>query len=164
MRISAERRHCDRNVTVVRELSSVVLRELFPLPLALGVAAERGPTVRLTAEPRTVRLRRVLPTEPSRREWLLEVEVEVPAVDPEQELLVSEGFLVDGSNGRAIGVVEQVEALGDPPAVASLILRAGWFGRRRLRVGADAVEALIPGERRLIIDESSLTPTRSDDA
>lgn len=164
-RISPKLRGCDRNVTVAGERSSVVLRELFPLPLAaaLSVATERGPSVRLAAGPRTLRLYRVLSGEIAGRKWLLEVEVEIPEVDPEQVLLTSEGYLVDGSNGSAIGVVDEVETAGDPPAVSGLVIAAGWFGRRLLRVDATAIETLLPDERRVIIDESRLTPARGDD-
>lgn len=150
--------------TVSRERPTLVLRELVSLPLATAPApAEAGPSLLLSAVPRTLRLRRVLPRE-SGRDWLLDVEVEVPAFDPEQLLLKSEGYLVDGANGSAIGVVEQVEAAGDPPVAATLLLSAGWFGRRRLRIDVGAVEALLPDERRLIVDESRLTPARGDEA
>jgi hypothetical protein len=152
-------------VTVFGERSSVVVRELFSLPLGpVALGADRGPSVILTAPLRALRLRRVLPAAGSGREWLLEVEVEVPAIDPEQLLLTSEGYLVDGSNGAAIGVVERVESSGDPPATSALLVAAGWFGRRRLRIDATAIEALLPEERRVIVDESRLTPVHGDQA
>jgi hypothetical protein len=165
VRISPGHRGCDRVVTVFGERSTVVLRELFSLPLAsAALRGDRGPSLLLAAPDRALRLRRVLPATGTGRDWLLEVEVDVPAIDPEQLLLRSEGFLVDGSNGAAIGVVERAESSGDPPAVSALVVAAGWFGRRRLRVDATAIEALLPEERLLIVDESRLTPVHGDDA
>lgn len=81
----------------------------------------------------------------------------MPAFDPERLLLECEGFLVDTSDGREIGVVDAVETAGEPPVATTLLIAAGWFGRRQLRVSAMAVEALLPDERRVIVDESSVT-------
>jgi hypothetical protein len=101
-----------------------------------------------------VRLRRELTPSTSDRAWLLEVEVEVPVIDPERVLAECEAFLVDGRDGRQIGVVDRVERAGTAGRASALLIAAGWFGRRRLRVEAQAVEALVPEERRLIVDET----------
>jgi hypothetical protein len=118
--------------------------------------------VRLSARPRLLRLRRELAPSASGRVWLLEVEVEVPAIDPERLLAQCEDFLVDGSDGRQIGVVDRVERSGTAGAASALLVAVGWFGRRRLRVDAHAIEALVPEERRLIVDESRVYPVGRD--
>ena len=89
---------------------------------------------------------------------MLEVEVEVPAVDPERLLTECEEFLVDGRDGLQIGVVDRVERSGREGPASALLIATGWWGRRRFRVDAQAVEALLPGERRVIIDESRMEP------
>jgi hypothetical protein len=109
-----------------------------------------------------LRLRRALPSSAGERVWLLELEVEVPAIDPERLLAECEGFLVDGRDGRNIGVVEGVETSVVTGEAVALLVSAGWFGRRRLRVVAQAVEALEPEERRLIVDETRVAPVRTD--
>jgi hypothetical protein len=110
--------------------------------------------VRLSALPRVLRLRRELTVAASDRAWLLEVEVEVPAIDPERILAECEDFLVDDRDGSQIGVVDRVERAGPAGGASALLISAGWFGRRRLRVEAQAVEALVPEERRVIVDEA----------
>jgi hypothetical protein len=133
----------------------MVLYETLPLALAQATApGSEGPIVRLSARPRLLRLRRELTVTASERAWLLEVEVEVPAIDPERVLAECEAFLVDGSDGRQIGVVDRVERAGAAGCASALLISAGWFGRRRLRVEAQAVEALVPEERRVIVDEA----------
>jgi hypothetical protein len=117
----------------------------------------------LTARPRVLRLRRQLSSSAGERAWLLEIEVEVPAIDPERLLGECEEFLVDGSDGRRIGVVERVERSPATGATSALIVSAGWFGRRRLRIDVEAVEALVPAEGRVIVDESRVTSTPTDD-
>jgi hypothetical protein len=118
--------------------------------------------MRLSARPRLLRLRRELPSSSSERNWLLELEVEVPAIDPERLLAECEEFLVDGRDGRQIGVVERVETSVATGEASALLVSAGWFGRRRLRVDAQAVEALVPAERRVIVDESRVTSAHAD--
>jgi hypothetical protein len=132
----------------------MILRETLPLAVAQwAFSSSEGPTVHIPAELRSVRIRRELPSAEGERAWLLELEVEVPAVEPERLLAECEGFLVDGRDGRPIGVVEQVEL--SPAGLASaLLLSAGWFARRRLRVDTQAVEALMPEAHRVIVDES----------
>jgi hypothetical protein len=88
--------------------------------------------------------------------------VEVPAIDPERLLAECEHFLVDGSDGSHIGVVDRVERSRPAGAVSALVIAAGAFGRHRLRVDAQAIEAILPAERRVIIDESRVHPVASD--
>ena len=133
----------------------MVLYETLPLALVQANApGGEGPIVRLSARPRVLRVRRELTVPASERAWLLEIEVEVPAIDPEQVLAECEAFLVDGRDGRQIGVVDRVERAGTAGRASALLIAAGWFGRRRLRVEAQAVEALVPEERRVIVDEA----------
>jgi hypothetical protein len=142
----------------------MVLHETLPLALAQPATPScQGPTVRLSARPRALRLRRELPSSASGRTWLLEVEVEVPEIDPELLLTECEGFLVDGSDGGEIGVVDTVERSRSTGVASALLVSAGWFGRRRLRVDADAIEALIPAERRVIVDETRVTSVGNHD-
>jgi hypothetical protein len=141
----------------------MILHETFPLALAQPSAPSgEPPSVRLSARPRVLRLRRELPSSTGERTWLLEVEVEVPVMDPEQVLAECEDFLVDGTDGRQIGVVDRVERSGAAGGASALVVSAGWFGRRRLRVEAQAVEALVPEERRVIVDESRVHPLGRD--
>jgi hypothetical protein len=133
----------------------MVLYETLPLALAqANTPGGEGPIVRLSARPRVLRLRRDLSVAASDRAWLLEVEVELPAIDPERVLAECEAFLVDARDGRQIGVVDRVERAGRAGRASALLIAAGWFGRRRLRVEAEAVEALVPEERRVIVDEA----------
>lgn len=142
----------------------LILQETLPLALAQPAASStEGPSVRLAARLRTLRLRRKLPSSATERTWLLELEVEVPAIDPERVLAECEDFLVDGRDGRHIGVVERVEKSGPTGGASALLVSAGWFGRRRLRVDTQAIEALIPAERRVIVDESRVASVGDDD-
>jgi hypothetical protein len=142
----------------------MVLYETLPLALAQANApGGEGPIVRLSARPRVLRLRRELSVAASDRGWLLEVEVEVPAIDPERVLAECEAFLVDARDGRQIGVVDRVERAGRAGRASALLIAAGWFGRRRLRVEAEAVEALVPEERRVIVDEARVHEVDRDD-
>jgi hypothetical protein len=84
------------------------------------------------------------------------MEVDVPWVDPERVLVECEGFLVDGSDGREIGVVDRVEP-SERGGAAALLVAGGLFGGRQLRVEADGVETVLPEERRLIVDPSRVT-------
>lgn len=131
----------------------VILHEV--LSLALVQAAESagaGPSMRLSARSRVLRFRREHASSSSGRVWLLELEVEVPEIDPEQLLATCEDFLVDDADGQRLGVVEQVERSVATGEVSALLVAAGWFGRRRLRVDVSAVQALVPAERRVIVE------------
>jgi hypothetical protein len=141
----------------------MILRETLPLAVAQwAFSSSEGPTVHIPAELRSVRIRRELPSAEGERAWLLELEVEVPAIDPERLLAECEEFLVDGRDGRRIGIVEGVEKSVATGEASTLLVSAGWFGRRRLRVDAQAIEALVPAERRLIVDESRVAPACMD--
>jgi hypothetical protein len=141
----------------------MVLHETLPLARAQATApSSEGPIVRLSVLPRALWLRRQLPSSAGRRGWMLELEVRVPAIDPERVLAECEDFLVDGRDGRQIGVVDYVERSGPAGSASALLVAAGWFGRRRLRVDAQAVEALMPEERRVIVDESRVQPVDRD--
>lgn len=109
-----------------------------------------GPLLCMHASPGTVRVRRRLPAEGGTRPWLLELEIEVTIPDPEEILAACEGFLVDDSNGRDVGVVEEVET-GPDGAALSLLVAGGWFGRRRRRIPVDAIETIEPGGRRIVV-------------
>lgn len=120
-------------------------------------AAGAGADVCVWASRRRLRLGRRL--RPSAADgWRVEVEIEVPDVDPEQVLCECEDFLVDGLDGREIGVVDQVETSAATGRASALFVAAGWFGRRRLRIDAHAVMALLPADRRVIVDESRVYP------
>jgi hypothetical protein len=141
----------------------MLIHETLPLAVVLPTApASAWPAVRLSARPRVLRLRRELPQAASGRRWLLEVEIEVPAIDPERLLAQCEDFLVDGTDGRQIGVVDRVERSSAEGFASALLVSAGWLGRRLLRVDAHAIEALLPEERRLIVDPSGAHPVDRD--
>jgi hypothetical protein len=124
----------------------------LPLPRAELVASNADPELRVTASARALRVRRRLPSAGT-REWLLDLEVELPDIDPEDLLARCDGFLVDGRDGSEIGIVEEVETSGPASRVSALIVSSGWFGRRRYRLDADDVAAVIPAERRIVIGD-----------
>jgi hypothetical protein len=95
---------------------------------------------------------------------VLELEFELPTDDPEQLLAECEDFLVDGSNGERIGVVDRVEREGEAGRVSGLLAAGGWFGRRHLRVERKAIEQIIPAERRIIVREATPVPSRDGSA
>jgi hypothetical protein len=142
----------------------MILRGTLPLPLEQpSVHTGDGPSIRLSARPRTIRLRRHFPRSTGGRTWLLEVEVEVPEIDPERLLAECEGFLVDDSDGRQIGVVIRVERAGSGAISALLIsVPAGWFRRRYVRIEERAITALVPQQRLVIVDATQLTRVGHD--
>jgi hypothetical protein len=142
----------------------MILHETLPLALELpGTQAGDGPSVRLSARPRRLRLRRDFPRSTGGRTWLLELEVEVPEVDPERLLAECEGFLVDDSDGRQIGVVIRVERSGSGAISALLVsVPAGWFRRRYVRIEERAITALVPQQRLVVVDEAQLIPVGND--
>jgi hypothetical protein len=85
---------------------------------------------------------------------VLELEIALPSVDPERLLRECEGFLVDDTAGRSIGVVDGIETLGANGLVTGLLVAGGWFGRRKLRVDVGAIDSLLPAERRIIVCEA----------
>ena len=113
--------------------------------------------------PTSPRFRQRLPRRGAPRAWFVDVELRAPGVDPEELLAACDGFLVDDASGRRIGVVERVETDAGGVATA-LIVAVGWFGRRSLRVTVDAVDSLLPRERRVVLRASharSRTDSRS---
>lgn len=142
----------------------MILHETLPLALELpGAHAGDGPSVRLSARPRRLRFRRVFSGSIGGRTWLLELEVDVPEIDPERLLAECEGFLVDDSDGRQIGVVIRVERSGSG-AISALLLSvpAGWVRRRYVRIEEHAITALVPQRRLVIVDETQLIPVDRD--
>ena len=128
----------------------MVLSVILPLPLdEPGERAPRGAAVRLRARPQAIRIRRRLPEAGDRRNWVLEVEVDVAVPDPEELLLASPDFLVDTADGE-LGVVEEVE-VASGGGVAALLVAGGRFGRRRIRVPVEDVETILPAERRIVV-------------
>ena len=69
-------------------------------------------------------------------------------VDPEALLLQSHGFLVDAIPDEPIGVVDDV-LVDEQGRAQALVVRSGWFGRRRFTVSVDDVAEISPGSRRL---------------
>jgi hypothetical protein len=131
------------------------------LPLAVTQSAEpprRTPAVLVSGRPRSVRIRREFPWSSGERTWMLDLEIEVPDTDPERLLAECEGFLVEANDGQTIGVVEGIERDGPFGAVSALVVAAGWFGRKQLRVDADAIEALAPLERRITVVPGATDP------
>lgn len=139
---------------------TMILHETLPLALEQpGADAADGPSIRLSARPRLLRFRRHFPRAAAGRTWLLELEVDVPEIDPERLLAECEGFLVDDGDGRQIGVVTQVERSGSGAISALLIsVPAGWFRRRYVLIESDAITALVPQQRLVIVDATQLTP------
>lgn len=142
----------------------MILHETLPLALELpGANAGDGPSVRLSARPRMLRFRREFPRSTGGRTWLLELEVDVPEIDPERLLAECEGFLVDDSGGRQIGVVIRVERSGSGAISALLVsVPAGWIRRRYVRIEERAITALVPQQRLVIVDETQLIPVDRD--
>jgi sporulation protein YlmC with PRC-barrel domain len=72
-------------------------------------------------------------------------------MDLEYWLANCHDFLVDSEEGEEIGVVDDVElrhGSGDPVA---LVVACGWFGRHVCLIPVEHVQAVIPGERRVIV-------------
>jgi PRC-barrel domain len=127
----------------------VVFSVVLPLPLPEPGEPGNGPQLRIGAARRKVRIRRPLSAKSSRL-WVLEIEVDVTIPDPEAVLSSSEGFLVDGADGGEIGVVEEVETAPDG-TVTALVVAGGWFGRRRARIPVEAIDAITPADRRIVV-------------
>ena len=108
--------------------------------------ADGGPSLRLALEPRTLGIS----SSAAERAWRLDLEIDVPIPDPEQLLADSEDFHVDRADGRELGVVESVESRADG-VVTALVVSQGWLGRRRLRIEREAIEAILPAQRRIVV-------------
>lgn len=130
----------------------VVLLETLLLPLVDPSGdPDRGPSIR--AEPRyhELRFRRRLAEPPSTRTWWLDVVVVVSLVDPEQLLQECEGYLVDSTDNRTLGIVEGVETDEETGNVSALKVAAGWSWRRRVRIAAEAIELVVPVDERIVV-------------
>jgi hypothetical protein len=75
-----------------------------------------------------------------------------------------EGFLVDDLDDREVGVVDRIERTGPDSSVTGLIVTSGWFGRRVVRVPVNAIDQLLPAQRRVIVDASRAQPLNHDDS
>lgn len=118
------------------------------LPLPLEPSNSRsgdGPSLRMTATPQTLRVRPA-----AERTWHLDLEIDVAVPDPEQLLADSEDFQVEGTDGRELGVVERAE-IGADGVVSALLVSQGWLGRRRVRIETEAIEAILPAQRLIVV-------------
>jgi hypothetical protein len=141
----------------------VIISVTLPLPLGEPAAhLTAGRAVRMVVAPRRFGARRLRRAEEGGRAWVLDVEIEMPEPDPEQLLAESEGYLVDSVGGRELGVVKEVQTHRRGGPVTALLVAGGWFGRRRFRVDADAVDALLPADRRIVVRESGVRPLDDD--
>ena len=68
----------------------------------------------------------------------------------EAQLRSTHGFLVDTTDFREVGIVDEV-VLDEDGRVVRLEVCGGWFGRRRRTVRMDDVVEIFPAERRLIV-------------
>lgn len=131
---------------------NVLLVETVLLPLADSTAdADRGPSLRAEPLQHELRIRRQFSPSASGRTWWLDIAVFVPLLDPERVLRECEGFLVESTDSRPVGIVEAVETDEQTGFVSALRVVAGWFGRRRFRVAAEAIELIAPADERLVV-------------
>jgi hypothetical protein len=120
----------------------VIVSVSLPLPLEPANANAGGePTLRLRPRPSS---------SSSERTWLLDLEIDVAVPDPEEILAGSEGFLVDTADGREAGMVDRVEFASEG-TVSALIVSGGWLGRSRARMEVEAIDAILPAERRIVV-------------
>ena len=63
----------------------------------------------------------------------------------------SYGSHVDTTDGREVGIVEDVVVEPRTGRVVQIEVRGGWFGRRRRTVAPYQVEAVDPVARRLVV-------------
>ena len=130
----------------------VVLIETLVLPLADAPGdPDRDPGIRAKPLYHELRFRRRLSDSPSPRSWWLDVAVFVRLDDPEQLLRECEGFLVDSTDNRPVGVVDAVETDDETGYTSALEVAAGWFGRRRIRIPAEAIELVVPAYERIVV-------------
>jgi hypothetical protein len=130
----------------------VVLLETLLLPLVDSSGdPDRGPSIRAEPLYHELRFRRRLAESPSTRTWWLDVAVFVPLVDPEQLLQECEGYLVDSTDNRPVGIVDGVETDEETGYVSALEVAAGWFWRRRLRIAVEAIELVVPADERIVV-------------
>jgi hypothetical protein len=142
------------------EVQLIVLATL-PLPPVTGSRALCAITS--LPYPGPARLRRKRSSPGRDQQWVLELEIGIDSLDPEGLLAEADGFLVDGRDGREVGVVEGVVRDAESGAAVTLMITAGLFGRRLLRADAQAVDVLIPAEQRLVVDPAGLEPAGHDE-
>jgi hypothetical protein len=65
-------------------------------------------------------------------------------LDPDDLLAHAHDFSIEDRDGP-VGIVEDVRLDG------TIVVASGWFGRRRLTLGFDDVEEIVPSERLLIL-------------
>jgi hypothetical protein len=130
----------------------MIVRETIPLPLAPphGHAID-GPSRQGRVTLGSVLVRPTPSSISAGRAWCLELELVLPDLDPERILLECEGYLVDGSAGEQIGVVDSVERDSAHGLVSALHVASGWLGRRRVRIEAETIQELVPAERRIVV-------------
>lgn len=130
----------------------VVLLETLLLLLADAPGdPDRDPSIRAEPLYHELRFRRRLSESPSTRSWWLDVAVFVRLEDPEQLLRECEGFLVDSTDNRPVGVVDAVETDEETGYTSALEVAAGWFGRRRIRIPAETIELVVPAYERIVV-------------
>jgi hypothetical protein len=131
---------------------NLVLVETVLLPLVDSTAdANRGPSLRVEPLQRELRIRRQFSPSPSGRTWWLDVAVTVPLLDPEQVLRECEDFVVDSIDEVPLGIVDAVERDEETGFVSALRVAAGWFGRHRISVAAEAIELIVPAAQRIVV-------------
>jgi sporulation protein YlmC with PRC-barrel domain len=96
-------------------------------------------------------------TDVGEREWVVEVEVDLPGMnlDPEHWLRTCHGFLVDSESGESVGVVDNVQLAQDSKHAIALAVATGWSGRHMRTIATADVQAIVPSERRLIVKDSA---------
>jgi len=130
----------------------VVLLKTLLLPLADSPHDPgRGSSIRAEPLYHELRFRRGLAESPSTRTWWLDVAVFVRLEDPEHLLHECEGFLVDSTDNRPIGIVDAVETDEETGYISALEVAAGWSWRRRFRIAAEAIELVIPADERIVV-------------
>lgn len=140
-----------------------MLDELLPVATAQPIGPlQEGSGGASDPGPRTITLHVKMPASAPGRAWIVELEVNMPLIDPERVLRECEGFLVDGADGCVIGVVDRVELAEDSETVSGLLVSSGWFGRHRFRVDPKAIRGVVPAQRRVIVDESQVVRLSSD--
>jgi hypothetical protein len=131
----------------------VIIRVTLPLPFELPAEpVSSGPAVRMPVAPAAAVARR----DRAKGAWVLDVELDLPRLDPEHLLAESEGYLVDRLDGGELGVVNGLETDEGTGRVSALLVAGGWFGRRRFRVDADAIDLLLPADRRVVVRETGV--------
>ena len=75
--------------------------------------------------------------------------------DLPEKLLRAEGFVVETPAGD-LGTVEVFHPGSRPETPGFLMVRGGWFGRRRMMVSAVDVCAFLPSQRRIRVRSTGM--------